>query len=404
MDAALRTAPCYYFSCREDGTLLDVNDALYTRLGYSRPELEEKKADTLFTIATRIFFQTHLGPMLKMQGQASEIFISLQTKEGDSVPVLVNAKRSEGEGETSLAFVGIEVQNRKRFEDELINARKLAEDALQDNTALATTKQELETRLSELDYQISLVSKQNNELRQLNKVITHDLQEPLRKLSVFSNLVLNPSPNFPLQTIGEKLQVALSHMRLIVSGLQQYMWLTDTMLQPAIVDIAQLVEDIKEQLQDEHPSTSLLFEVFCEHPVFADEAQIKILLYQLLSNVVRFRKEGNVARARISGIGLMLNKYKAIEGKYKYAQFTRLQVTDEGLGFNNDYHEKAFELFKRLHAESGIGIGLALCRKIADNHGGSISISSQEGIGSVVTVLFPEAVQQVEKSLTLSNN
>jgi sigma-B regulation protein RsbU (phosphoserine phosphatase) len=402
MDAALRTAPCYYYSCREDGTLLYVNDALYTRLGYSRPELEGKKADTLFTIATRIFYQTHLGPMLKMQGHASEIFISLQTKEGDSVPVLVNAK--QGEGETGLAFVGIEVQNRKRFEDELINARKVAEDALKDNTALATTKQELETRLSELDYQISLVSKQNNELRQLNKVITHDLQEPLRKLSVFSNLVLNPSPNFPLQTIGEKLQVALSHMRLIVSGLQQYMWLTDNRLEPETVDITRLVEVIKEELQEEHPSVNLLFEVSCEHPVFADESQIKILLYQLLSNAVRFRKEGNVARASISGIGLMLNKYTTIEGKYKYAQFNRLQVADEGLGFDNVYKEKVFELFKRLHAESGMGIGLALCRKIADNHGGSISISSQEGAGTVVTILFPTAVQQLEKSLSLSHN
>ncbi|MBD0284905.1 MAG: histidine kinase, partial [Flavisolibacter sp.] len=67
----------------------------------------------------------------------------------------------------------------------------------------------------------------------------------------------------------------------------------------------------------------------------------------------------------------------------------RLQIKDNGIGFDAGYKDQVFELFKRLHPESGRGIGLALCKKIIENHNGDITIDSQEGEGTTVTILLP---------------
>lgn len=181
--------PCFCLSTSEDGILVNVNETLARRLGYAKDELTGKKMDVLLTVPTRIFQQTHFTPLLKMQGFADEIFISLRTKAGDEVPVLINAKRTQEDGVSSFTYVGLEVQNRKRFEEELIGARKAAEKALYDNSELSAAKRELERHLEALDQQMGLVKKHNQELLQFSKVITHDLQEPLRKMSLFGNML-----------------------------------------------------------------------------------------------------------------------------------------------------------------------------------------------------------------------
>lgn len=76
----LDQAPCLYFSTSNDGTLLDVNEQLCQMLGYSKEDLIGRKADVFFTVATRIFQQTHFFPLLKMQGHAEEIFLTLKKK------------------------------------------------------------------------------------------------------------------------------------------------------------------------------------------------------------------------------------------------------------------------------------------------------------------------------------
>ncbi|HTM91294.1 MAG TPA: PAS domain-containing protein, partial [Flavisolibacter sp.] len=144
-------APCLYFSSADDGTLLEVNDRLCDVLQYHRDELTGKKSEILFTIATRIFQQTHFFPLLKMQGHAEEIYITLKRKDGDQVPVLINAERKMI-GDTAVSMhVGIIVYNRKKFEEELIAAKKEAQNALHENTALIHARQQLQKRSEELD-------------------------------------------------------------------------------------------------------------------------------------------------------------------------------------------------------------------------------------------------------------
>jgi len=381
-------APFLYFSASDDGTLLHVNQELCAETGFSETDLVGHKIDVLLTVATRIFYQTHLFPLMRMQGRADEIFITIKTKDKEDLPVLVNARRSGAPGAEQNGFAGIVVHNRKRFEDELVAARKAAEQALHENIELLRAREQLQQHAEQLDHQMHRVSRQNEEWLQFSRVVTHDLQEPLRKLFVFIN---NIGEGNEVSTPGKigKIRSAAEQMRSIVSGLQQYVWLTEARVKYTLVDVAELLEDIKGQLHNDFPGVRINIETAGHLILEADKEQMLFFFYQLLYNSVRFRSREDEANIRVSGITLFLNKFKNLSEKYKYTENIRLELADDGIGFDETYNEQVFELFKRLHKNSGRGVGLALCKKIADNHNGSISIRSKPGSGAVVTVVLP---------------
>ena len=186
LDPLLDEAHCGYFGFADDGNLEMINASLTKRLGYEHGSLEGKNVEQICTLPTRIFFQTHFFPLIKMQGHAEEIFIMLLSKSGEHVAVLLNAKRMEWQGKTITACACIEVPNRKKFEDELVAARKAAEKALAENTELIEAKSGLQSYSEKLENQISVVNRQNHELQQFYHVVTHNLKEPLRKVLMYS--------------------------------------------------------------------------------------------------------------------------------------------------------------------------------------------------------------------------
>jgi signal transduction histidine kinase len=102
-----------------------------------------------------------------------------------------------------------------------------------------------------------------------------------------------------------------------------------------------------------------------------------------------FRKPGKEAYVHIEATSLMVNKYKTVIDKYKYEEELKIQFTDKGIGFDNMFKDQVFELFKRLHAQSGLGIGLSLCRKIIQNHHGTISIESWKDEKTIISIWLP---------------
>jgi signal transduction histidine kinase len=96
---------------------------------------------------------------------------------------------------------------------------------------------------------------------------------------------------------------------------------------------------------------------------------------------------------------VQLNQFKNTQGRYKFVDHTKITITDKGIGFNSAYKTQLFELFKRLHNESGRGVGLAICKKITDNHHGSISIDSKLNEGTTVTIYLPANIVTGENRL-----
>ena len=182
-------APCCFFVFDDNGIIKEANETLCTLTGYSRESLLNFSVEKIFTIPTRIFYQTHLFPLLKLQSYAEEIYLTLCTHKGDQLPILCHTTKMMNEQGSRYLCVGIIVRNRKKYEDELISAKKMAEKALNENTELNKVKEELIHHTETLDRSLTMVNRQNQELMQFNRAVTHDLQEPLRKISLFLNMM-----------------------------------------------------------------------------------------------------------------------------------------------------------------------------------------------------------------------
>ena len=113
MDETLDRAPCGFLSFADDGTIREVNATLLDLLGYEREELAGRHVETLLTVGSRIFYQTHLFPLVRLHGRADEIFLILRPKGGGDAGVLANAVRRERGGASVIDCVMMHVQERR---------------------------------------------------------------------------------------------------------------------------------------------------------------------------------------------------------------------------------------------------------------------------------------------------
>jgi sigma-B regulation protein RsbU (phosphoserine phosphatase) len=388
MDDIFDKAPAGYFSFFDDGTIHLVNETLCSLLGYNKAELTGNNIETIFTIATRIFYQTHFFPLVKMHGHAEEIFISLLTKTGNHLPVLLNARREEDTPRPFTACSFIVVANRKKFEDELIAARREAETALRENTFLQEAKAELQKHTEQLDAQIHTINQQNHELKQLNHVITHSLKEPLRKILVYAEKINEYAFPDEIGSSVARLTKASQQMRNIITGLQQYIWLNNSPANFKTVNLSELVSTAAEHIKRKLKRNELQLDIGKLPSIEADAEQLALLMYHLLSNAVQFKKDDK-AFVTVSASVIQQNRFTNVQGKYQYEDFVKLEVTDKGIGLDPSFTEDVFGLFKKLHFSEGIGLGLALCKKVVGNHAGYIKADSQLNEGTTITVTLP---------------
>ena len=388
MQAKLENIPCIYFISSEDGFIIDVNQPLCETIGYTREELVFQKVELIFTLSTRIFQQTHLFPLLRMKGHAEEIYITLRHKAKHEIPILINATMHTGD-QTCFHFAGIPVSKRKKFEEEIIAAKKAAEKALHENTALKTAKEDLQKHAIELDRHNLLANLQNLELKQFNHLTTHSLQEPVRKLMIFSGMIADSDDEEKIRLYAQKMRKSAEELDEKVKGLQQFGTLSNDKLEFVKVDLDQVWKEVHQEVQAENPEISLTTHAAHLPEIDAIADQIHFMMKEVLTNAVNFRKPDQQVEVHIEGTTMLLNKFRRLAGNYSYTEFVKLHVRDNGMGFNDEYQKQAFDMFRKLHPAGGMGIGLSLCKKIVDNHAGTISIESQEGMGATIVILLP---------------
>ncbi len=146
--------PCGYISIDDSGMILGSNQPLLDLLDYSREEIHLNHIDVILTEASRLFYQLYFIPMVKVQGKVTEMYITLKTKSGNEVPVLLNAKRKMWSGSSLNDCIFIPMYKRNEFEDEIIKAKKEAERA---NKELQLKHEELVILLNEnKKYQVKI--------------------------------------------------------------------------------------------------------------------------------------------------------------------------------------------------------------------------------------------------------
>lgn len=241
------------------------------------------------------------------------------------------------------------------------------------------------------------LARSNVELQQFTSVASHDLQEPLRKIQALGNRLKEKCAEaLTEQGIDylDRMQNAARRMQVLIDDLLMLSRIT-TLAQPFMpVDLSQVTQEVLSDLEVRVQQTHGCVEVGKLPIVEADPLQMRQLLQNLIGNALKFRQE----EPHIVRIYSQL-----VEGQQQQP-LCQIFVEDNGIGFDEKYLDRIFNVFQRLHARSeyeGTGMGLAICRKIAERHGGSITAKSTMGQGATFIVTLP--IKQSEKSLVESS-
>lgn len=391
MESLLDSAPCGYLSFTDTGLIVDVNATLLNLLGYSPGELTNQKFETVLTISSRIFFQTHFFPLLRLHNVANEVFFTLRSKDKQDLPVLVNAVRRQQEGRYLSVCIFMPVAQRQIYESEILQAKRAAEVALQSNEELIKAKQELEHYTQELDRKISQLEQKNQEYRRVTKILFHDLWEPLRKILTFTDLIEQDGQvpaSTPMGTLLHRIRGAALTISTLLRSLQEFS-AVDGLNEPlAQVDLNEVVAEAKQLVtkdgRDFQISTDSL------PTLEGHRQQLTMLFVQLFDNSIQFCKPDVAVTITITSSLVQHNQYRVSKNRYAYVDFVQIVLQDNSYGFDNRYSESIFNLLTKLdHASQGPGVGLAICQKIVANHFGSITASSQVGKGATFTILLP---------------
>ncbi|MEP7705007.1 ATP-binding protein [Paraglaciecola sp. 25GB23A] len=280
-------------------------------------------------------------------------------------------------GMVFLAIINIRIerQNRERLEYQ--------------NEVLAD---KVQARTTELKLYSEELKRSNRELEDFAFVASHDLQEPLRKIRAFGDRLRS---NYA-QRLDEKgddyinrMHNAAERMSDLINDLLEFSRINTRGKDFVKVDlndtVATIIDDLEIAIKESDAQISL-----CTLPIIdADPSQMYQLLLNLISNAVKFKKAGGAVQ-----ISFSYQLVDATAGQHHISEKWHLiTITDNGIGFAQEYADKIFSPFQRLHSRDeykGTGIGLAVCRRIVERHHGQISAQSAEGLGAQFSIRLPE--------------
>ena len=237
-------------------------------------------------------------------------------------------------------------------------------------TEIITEKIAARESLKKLNDQLVI---SNNELEQFAYVASHDLQEPLRMVSSFLQLLQKKYEPKLDETAGQYIHFAVDgaeRMKVLIKDLLAFSRVATVKQEMGPVNTEKIIEDTKAILMPVIQESGASINFFNLPVITADELQMKQIFQNLVSNAIKYAGQ---------------KKPEVAVRCYETDSHWRFSVEDNGIGINKKYYDKIFVVFQRLHtrsAYSGTGIGLAICKKIAEKHEGSIWLESEEGKGS----------------------
>lgn len=354
----LESAPDAIVIVDTRGTIVLVNRQTETLFGYRREELVGQPIEMLVPEQVRArhpqLRERYLAnPVPRPLGVGMELYGV--RKDGSQVPV-----------EISLSPV-------QTSEGLLVSS------AIRDITERKRAQERLESFARQLQ-------RSNRELEQFASVAAHDLQEPLRKIEAFGDR-LKAKCVGQLDEQGkdylERMQASAVRMRRLINDLLAFSRITTKAKPFEMVDLKQIAQEILADLEGSIQQTNGRVEVDELPAVEVDPLQIRQLLQNLIGNALKFHKPDEPPVVQVKG------RLIAEPGRSGMCVIT---VQDNGIGFEEQYRDRIFEVFQRLHGRQeyeGTGIGLAICRKIVERHSGVITARSQLGRGTTFFVTLP---------------
>ncbi|HRO42430.1 MAG TPA: PAS domain-containing protein [Flavipsychrobacter sp.] len=352
----------------KDLNLIEINKASLERFGFEKTAVLGQSAYELFPgIENTIQFQ-HLQKALEGTPAYGYEFQSLKSDKyfvGSAIPL-------------------------KNKNDEVFAALTIGHDITEMKKA-AIEMEELNNLLGTKNYELNRI---NSELASFSYVASHDLQEPLRKIQAFISLILAKdfsSLSANAQDYFQRIQASANRMQQMIDGLLSFSRTNTTIKNFELRDLKEMVVKIISKLNQEIITRQALIENNVSHSLTIIPHQLEQMLEHIILNALKFQKEGNKPVIHIAS---QVVAGKDIEGEVaqRNIDYCKISITDNGVGFEMKNVEKIFQMFQRLHGKSeypGTGIGLAICRRIAQNHNGFITAQSQPENGSTFNIFLP---------------
>lgn len=349
MEPLLDRAPCGFLSFTDDGTMIEVNSTLAQLLRYSRDELEQEHFQKILPAGGRIFYNTHVLPLLRMHGRAEEVYIALRNCDGEEIPVLMSATRQGGRNDA----VFLKMSQRHRLEDEILEARRVAEGA---NAAKA----------------------------KFLSMMSHDLRTPLTSISGYTRLLLAEVPgplNDDQRVALERVDGACGRVARMLEDILNFAQIDSgqvaVRLQP--VSMPDAVERAGSVLRLLFEQAGLPLVANCEGTALADHDRLQQVLLNLLTNAAKFTPAGGIVEIATRREGEQI----------------LIVIRDSGSGIAPESLERIFDPFVQLdnqpvdRRQRGVGLGLAISRDLARLMGGDLTATSVPGKGSTFTISLP---------------
>lgn len=261
-------------------------------------------------------------------------------------------------------------------------------------TVIDITEQKMyETQLEQYTAELK---RSNEDLEQFAYVASHDLQEPLRKIRAFGDRLIN---RYKKQLDGQgedyikRMQSASMRMQTLIEDLLAFSRVSRSsdIFQP--LNMNQLMTEIQDDLDIQIKRERAVVKLGKVPPLTGEKMQVKRLFQNLINNAIKFHKPNEIPIVEVFGKAV---KWQEIKREYGVVlpdgAYVMIVVKDNGIGFDEKFNDKIFNIFQRLHGRTeyeGTGIGLAICRKIVNNHKGYITARSRENIGSEFIVILP---------------
>jgi len=262
-------------------------------------------------------------------------------------------------------------------------------------TRLRASQRALERKNKEL-------SLSNENLQQFAYVASHDLQEPLRKIQSFGDILVDQYSHqlgeHPLDLL-RRMQLSSRRMANLIQDLLTYSRISTHREPFQPVSFQEVIDDVLFDLELTIREKSAKVETDPLPTLSGNRLQLRQLFQNLISNALKFSQPNEPPRVVIRAQPIL---YQASPDPAAAEQpYWQIDITDNGIGFDEKYLDRIFQIFQRLHGKasfSGTGIGLAICKKVVENHHGTLLARSQPGQGSTFTILLPSEAEQSQSA------
>ena len=367
--------PVMMFSANIRGQITYTNKWFQDFLGAVPKDINGPSWQSLVFQDDYVLFSKELANAVLHQTQFTGQYRFRERQSGSHVWHMFSILALKNEKEKLSQWIGFLVD---------INPQKQIDQALRDNRELKETRDELYLHQEELQRKVVELNRSNYELEQFAHLASHDLQEPLRKLFFYSD-VLKKKYTHVIDPPGvgmlDSMTFAANRMKELISDLLNYSQLQKQNLQLEPLELNDVLKEVVKDLELTIKEKKAVIEIDDLPKVRGNVVRLRQLFNNLLSNALKYSKKDVTPRIQIT--------VKAGN------DYNTIVVKDNGIGFEDQFSEKIFGLFERLHTRDkfpGTGIGLSICKRIAELHNGRISAHSVVNEYAAFEVTLPEMI------------